>query len=395
MFAARCALRLRHCEGGGGARVGKIQDEGSHGDKVPDSTSDVGAGDDFGGAGDDSRSADGREDDEKCADGGLEDLLARIEESLGVSGEGTGTENEGTVEAGGDMDSGGEEGDIGLDDERYDDFQGNVDNRGTDGTPEVVLPPEVFLPPGQNGGASSAPRLNWLHTMTPSYASSKTVEGGADKLRENTRAGRSPFDPFRTKEQQLLFVWQHVHRISQRALGGLLEVLLMQYEGEPFDVRGLAGVDPEHFYDRMRTYLPLLELLERDVPSIHDGTTSSVVYDLPVNLLLERVMQIPSETVLSEAYPGWELLRGEEAAANSLTSDHINCVATRREGNVVNSNHNGTLARSTPFFGLTAYEQECEGGRCTSPTLVFARSSEWLTYAEIWRSSTMENVGWC
>ncbi|CAB1103965.1 unnamed protein product [Ectocarpus sp. CCAP 1310/34] len=238
----------------------------SHGDKVPDSTSDVGAGGDFGGAGDDSHSADGREDEDIGADGELDDLLERIEENLGVSGEGTGTDDEGTVEDGGDMDSWGEEGDICLEDERYDDFQGNVNNRGTHGAPEVVLPPE--------------------------------------------------------------------------------------YEGEPFDVRGLAGVDPEHFYDCMRPYLPLLELLERDVPSTHDGTTSSVVCDLPVNLLLDRVMQIPSETALSEAYPGGKLLRGEEAAANLLTSDHINCVPTRREGTVMNSNHNGTLARSTPLFGF-------------------------------------------
>ncbi|CAB1117828.1 unnamed protein product [Ectocarpus sp. CCAP 1310/34] len=127
--------------------------QGSHGDKVPDSTSDAGAGDDFGGAGDDSHSADGREDEDIGADGGLDDILERIQENLGVSGEGTGTDDEGTVEDGGDMDSGGEEGDIGLDDERYDDFQGNVDNRGTDGAPEVVLPPEVSLPPGQSGGA--------------------------------------------------------------------------------------------------------------------------------------------------------------------------------------------------------------------------------------------------
>ncbi|CAN0434404.1 unnamed protein product, partial [Ectocarpus sp. 13 AM-2016] len=68
----------------------------------------------------------------------------------------------------------------------------------------------------------------------------------------------------------------------------------------------------------MRPYLPLLELLERDVPSTHDGTTSSVVYELPVNLLLDRVMQIPSETALSNAYPEGQLLRGEEATANSL-----------------------------------------------------------------------------
>lgn len=94
---------------------------------MPDSTSEVGAVDDFGGAGDDSRSADGKKDEDTGAGGGLRGLLERIEENLGVSREGTGTDDEGTVDDGGDIESGGEEGDIGLDDERYDDFQGNVD----------------------------------------------------------------------------------------------------------------------------------------------------------------------------------------------------------------------------------------------------------------------------
>ena len=126
----------------------------------------------------------------------------------------------------------------------------------------------------------------------------------------------------------------------------------MEHEGERFNVKGVAGVNSEHFYGRMRPYLPLLQLLERDVPSTHDGGTSSAVYDIPLNLLLHRAMQIESESALSETFAGGKLMRGEEAEQNCLTSDHINCVPTRREGNVMNSNHNGTLARSTPFFGF-------------------------------------------
>ncbi|CAB1113668.1 unnamed protein product [Ectocarpus sp. CCAP 1310/34] len=102
----------------------------------------------------------------------------------------------------------------------------------------------------------------------------------------------------------------------------------------------------------MRPYLPLLQLIKRDVPSAADETASSAVFDIPVNLLLHRTMQIESETALSETHPGGKLLRGEEIEANSLTSEHVNCVPTRREGNVMNSNHNGALAKSTPFFGF-------------------------------------------
>lgn len=317
---------------------------GLDGDEVPDSAYDMGGG--FGAA-DDESASDGEDPDSGGDDGGLRELMERIEENVRLTGKDTDTGDERSVDGGGEVGSCVEPDLTGLDNEGYDDFQGDVDSGGG---PEE---PEVYLPPHDGGGAPPAiPRLDMLHTMAPSFAQSRTVEGGPENLRHNTKATGSPFYPFATKEQQLIYVWQHVHHISQKALGGLLEILLMEYEGERFDVRGLAGVNPEHFNSRMRPYLPLLQLLERDVPSAHDGKTSAVVYDLPVNLLLDRVMQLQSETALSETYPGGKLLRGDEAAQNSLTSDHVNCVPTRSEGNVRNSNHNGTLVRSTPFYGI-------------------------------------------
>lgn len=45
-------------------------------------------------------------------------------------------------------------------------------------------------------------------------------------------------------------------------------------------------------------------------------------------------------------------MRGDEAIANGLASDHVNCVPTRMAGNERGDNHAGTLARSTPFFGV-------------------------------------------
>ena len=300
-----------------------------------------GADEDFGGA-DDEPGPGPREDIGGAS--GIGNLMERIEATVCLSGRDADAGDEYSVEGGGDVEWGSE-----VDDEGYDDFQGDIDNEGA----PRQEPDELFLPPEDGGDASSAlPRLDMLHMMAPSFASSTTVEGGPEKLRHNTKAAGSPFYPFATKEQQLLFLWLHVHRISQRALGGLLEVLSTVYEGEPFDVKGLAGVNPEHFYSRMRPYLPLLQLVKRDVPSAHDETASSAVFDIPVNLLLHRTMQIESETGLSETHPGGKLLRGEEIEANCLTSEHINCVPTRREGNVMNSNHNGVLAKSSPFFGF-------------------------------------------
>lgn len=304
---------------------------------------DFGGGDEFGGAED--GSASGGAHEETGGARGLGNLMGRVEEverTVESSGRDTDAGDEYSME-----DGGGVQGDDGLNDEGYDDFQGDIDYEGG------PVEPEVFLLPEDGGGTSSAiPRLEVLHTMAPSFASSTTVEGGPEKLIYNTKAAGSPFYPFATKEQQLMFIWIHVHRIPQRAFGGLLEIFLMVHEGEPFDVKGLAGVNPEHFYSRMRPYLPLLQLIKRDVPSAADETASCAVFDIPVNLLLHRTMQIESETALSETHPGGKLLRGEEIEANSLTSEHVNCVPTRREGNVMNSNHNGALAKSTPFFGF-------------------------------------------
>ncbi|CAM9806208.1 unnamed protein product, partial [Ectocarpus sp. 12 AP-2014] len=178
-------------------------------------------------------------------------------------------------------------------------------------------------------GAEAMRRLDNLHTHAPSYAGSSTLEGGPENLKHNPNAEGSDFYPFVTKEQQLIWIWQHTHQISRKALGGLLDILLLEDEGNGFDVRGLEGVDAEHFNNRMRQYLPLLRVLERNVPSTQESKSSSVVYDVPVNLLLARDMKLVSETALSETYPAGKILRGEEAAANSLTSDHVNCIPTK------------------------------------------------------------------
>jgi len=182
----------------------------------------------------------------------------------------------------------------GLDDEGYGDFQGDGLNEGGEHEFEAVLPVD-----GVASGGSTPPStpedIEQLHTTTQAYADSKTVEGGPENLRVNSKAAGSKWYPWTTKEQQMIWVWQHTYQISRKALGGLLKILLMEDEGK-FDVGGLAGIDAEHFNARMRPYLPLLELVERQVKSTRDGETTAAVYDIPVNLLVHRIMpsKIPS-----------------------------------------------------------------------------------------------------
>lgn len=141
---------------------------GSNGDDVPDSAYDVG-GDDFGGADEDSASA---VEDDNAGAGGLAGLLEGMEESVMLSEKNTDAGDECSVGGGGEMGSGGEHDVMLLDDEGFDDFQGDVDNGG--GPAE----PEIYVPPDNGGVASSAiPRVELLHTLAPSFASSKTVEG--------------------------------------------------------------------------------------------------------------------------------------------------------------------------------------------------------------------------
>lgn len=170
---------------------------GADHDEPPDTTYEVG-GDDVGDAdADDGSSASGDDlgdaDDgagghEGTGSGDRGDVGGRVEGHDRLSGKDT------------DGDECSLEGvsDTGLDDEQYGDFQGEVEYAAGSGEPEVYLPPEPH-----RGAPSAIPRLESLHTMAPSFASSKTVEGGPENLRHNTKAAGSPFYPFATKEQQL------------------------------------------------------------------------------------------------------------------------------------------------------------------------------------------------
>ncbi|CAB1106562.1 unnamed protein product [Ectocarpus sp. CCAP 1310/34] len=111
----------------------------------------------------------------------------------------------------------------------------------------------------------------------------------------------------------------------------------------------------------MRQYLPLLRVLERNFPSKQEGKSSAVVYDVPVNPLLARDMKLVSETALSETYAAGKILRGEEAAANSWTSDHVNCIPTKLVDNMRESNMNGALSITSPFMGIDGIQSSVCG----------------------------------
>ncbi|CAN0294368.1 unnamed protein product, partial [Scytosiphon promiscuus] len=102
-----------------------------------------------------------------------------------------------------------------MDLEEYGDFQGNFEY--------VADPPDLNeIPVVDVGEGTPIPRLETLHRLAPDFEHSRTVEGGAEYLRYNTKAAGSPYYPFSTKEQLLIYAWQHTHQVSRKALGGLL-----------------------------------------------------------------------------------------------------------------------------------------------------------------------------
>lgn len=244
-----------------------------------------------------------------------------------------------------------------LDEPVVNDEDGNFDPAEEQSQQPVIPDSALDIEPDDGtldagGGIHRPPWIEVVHELAPSFKDSFVLEGGTPNIHFNTKAEGSTHYPFRTKEEVLLFMWQHTHQISQKAMRALLSILLHEDEGAGFDVRGLRGVDAKHFFGRMRKFLPLLLIVGRDVPSTQSGKTSATVYDVPFNLLLDRDMRLASETKLSTSYPAGKILTSSEAEGNSMTSDHVNCVPTLPKGNIVESNMHGTLSRSTPFFGI-------------------------------------------
>lgn len=100
-----------------------------------------------------------------------------------------------------------------LDLEEYGDFQGNFEY--------IADPPDLDdVPVVDVGGGTPIPRLETLHRLAPDFEHSRTVEGGAENLRHNTKAAGSPYYPFCTKEQLLIYVWQYASGFT-KGFGGV------------------------------------------------------------------------------------------------------------------------------------------------------------------------------
>lgn len=180
----------------------------------------------------------------------------------------------------------------------------------------------------------------------------ETFEGGSNNLRFNTKAATSEFYPFETLSHLLLSELVFQYSLSRKQTCGLLRMLRTVYDGRRFDIEDLKGVSGDKFLQRMRKYMPLMEVIKRRVPhSSGCSDRTAEVFDFPANLVLER--QLLSSAAMKTCFdnPGGKVMRGEEARSNRLASDHILSGPVRPRGNARRTNMHGELARSSPFFG--------------------------------------------
>lgn len=220
------------------------------------------------------------------------------------------------------------------------------------------------------GGAPTASRVPFLWEL-PSQLGGKTKEAGAASIRVNQSAKNSPFYPFATLTCLLLFVFCYKHQLSQHAVDDLFFILRFTYDWEPTAAEAAAtGCDTmpihygfdrhdvptsgEHFVNRTRKYLPLLEVIECDVPSTERGDeATSKVYNIPLPLILDRLLRSADMMALMEKHAAGKLLRGESMKdANCVDSDHIFAIATREVDDRKDCNMNGLLARRSSLYGL-------------------------------------------
>lgn len=186
------------------------------------------------------------------------------------------------------------------------------------------------------------------------------MEGGASNLRFNTKAAGSPTYPF-PNMSYLLVIWLATkHQWSRVVLADFLSVLRFKdsESGRGFDINDLDGTQAEHFVARTRDCMPLYEVYKRDVrgspTAIAAGgdDSTSVVYDIPLNLILDRQFKSSSAMRRFSLNPGGKQLSRAEALASNLASVHIfSGPAERPKGNKRHGNMHGVIARSTPHFG--------------------------------------------
>lgn len=115
---------------------------------------------------------------------------------------------------------------------------------------------------GSDDDADGTPRLWNLHRGL----GGNFVEGGKQNIRLNTKAANSDYYPFSNLPQQGLFWLIQKFKLSRTVVEGSLTMIFLTDGEAYFKASDLAGVDARHFFERMRNFLPLLEVIEREVP---------------------------------------------------------------------------------------------------------------------------------
>lgn len=218
---------------------------------------------------------------------------------------------------------------------------------------------------GGGGGASPAAaapnekRLNQLHLGF----GGRVLEGGASNCTFNTKAKGSQYFPYENFSILLLFQFVHKFQLSETMLSGLVTILTTVHNGERFNVDDIRGINAKHFYGRRRSQHPLLDVVETMVPTTKDDQVLVPVYNVPLNLMLDRKLRSPSFVKMCVESAGGKVLTSEEAQQSGLSSDHLFGVPAEPLGNALSTNMHGSLARSSPFFGFDGLPGARTGNR--------------------------------
>ncbi|CAN0176497.1 unnamed protein product [Ectocarpus sp. 13 AM-2016] len=210
-------------------------------------------------------------------------------------------------------------------------------------------------------------RVIWgLHL--PYCEGAVTVEGSAANLRYNQKAEGSDTYPFENLSVLLLSQFTSKYKVSRVMLRGMLEMLrFVDDDGSRFNIDDLKDVHHEHFQARRRKYYPLLQVVKRKVEASATakiaGETTADAYDIPTNLVVDRLLRsAPSMEEMLSNQGGKQLSRDETAAAG-LASTHIFSVPEEKADGTKGDNQNGELARSTPHFGFDGIMVGMDGKR--------------------------------
>lgn len=210
--------------------------------------------------------------------------------------------------------------------------------------------------------------LENLHRSVGTRLGAKIIEGGEGKVKFPQFANRSQeYRPFRNITVLLLWVMGVKHQMSRAAMTDLFDIL-RYVDGEPGDGAGEGrGFDvkdvPEngsHFLERMREYLPLFEVWERNVRSKKNnknpGAPDTVkVYDIPISQVLAFLLRSTSSMEEMLANPGGVVIGDEEAQNLGLPSEHLLAVPTRPVDNRRRNVMHGTLVRDMPHLNTDGF----------------------------------------